>query len=145
MDMLMRTELDLHDESWPIYARVPSLPPAFLGEGSKVHHSAVSRGCDISGEVFNSILSYGVTVGEGAKVEYAVVMPGVQIGAGAEVKYCILGEGVSVGAGAKVGAAPDGSEGWDLAVIGPNAVIAEGAVVTPGTMINTEGEEVQKK
>ena len=145
MDMLMRTDLDLHDSSWPIFARVPSLPPAFLGSSSSVEHSAISRGCDVSGRVFNSILSYGVTVEEGAEVEYAVIMPGVHIGAGAKVSYCILGEGADIGAGAKVGAAPDGSESWDLAVIGPNAVIAAEAVVKPGTMLNTEGEEVQKK
>ncbi|MGM9662640.1 MAG: glucose-1-phosphate adenylyltransferase [Oscillospiraceae bacterium] len=145
MDMLMRTDLNLHDEKWPIYARVPSLPPAFLGAGSKVEHSAVSRGCDVEGTVFNSILSYGVTVEEGATVEYAVVMPGVHIGAGAEVRYCILGESCTVGAGAKVGAAPDGSESWDLAVVGPGAVIADGAEVRPSVMINRKGEEARKK
>ena len=145
MDMLMRTDLDLQDESWPICARVPSLPPAFLADGSSVEHSAISRGCDVSGRVFNSILSYGVTVEAGAEVEYAVIMPNVHIGAGAKVKYCILGEGVTVGEGAAVGAAPDGSESWDLALVGPNAAIAAGAEVRPGTMINTEGEEVQKK
>ena len=145
MDMLMRTDLDLQDESWPICARVPSLPPAFLADGSSVEHSAISRGCDVSGRVFNSILSYGVTVEAGAEVEYAVIMPNVHIGAGAKVKYCILGEGVTVGEGAAVGAAPDDSESWDLALVGPNAAIAAGAEVRPGTMINTEGEEVQKK
>ncbi|MGM9618956.1 MAG: glucose-1-phosphate adenylyltransferase [Oscillospiraceae bacterium] len=145
MDMLMRTELDLHDDKWPIRAKVPSLPPAFLGAAAKVEHSAVSRGCDVDGTVFNSILSYGVTVEEGATVEYAVVMPGVHIGAGAEVRYCILGEGCTVGAGAKIGAAPDGSDEWDLAVVGPGAAIESGAEVRPGVMINRKGEEVRKK
>ena len=147
MDMLMRTELDLLDEKWPIYARVPSMPPAFFGAQADVEHSVVTRGCDISGRVFNSILSQGVTVGEGAKVEYAVLMPGVTVEAGAEARYCILGENSVVAKGARVGAAPTDTDPdeWGLAVLGPNTVLAENEVVPAGHMLNFRHEEVHKK
>lgn len=145
MDMLMRTELDLLDERWPIYARTPSLPPAFLGANASVTHSVVTRGAEVEGRVFNSILSQSVSVGADANVEYAVIMPDVSIGEGADVSYCIIGEGCVIGRGAKVGAAPDGSEEWGLAVLGPGTVIEENAVVRPGEMRNRKGEEVLKK
>ena len=106
MDMLSRGDLDLLDSDWPIYARLPDQPPAFLGKHAIVEHSVVTQGCDVEGRVFNSVLSDSVVVEEGADVSYSVLMPGVTVKRGAVVQYAILGEGVTVGAGAKVGGDP---------------------------------------
>ena len=83
MDMLMRTELDLLDQKWPIYARTPSLPPAFLAASSDVQHSVVTRGCTVEGRVFNSIISQNVTAEKGTEIEYSVLMPDVTVKRGA--------------------------------------------------------------
>ena len=146
MDMLSRGELDLLESSWPIYARLPAAPPAFMGKMAKVEHSVVTQGCDVEGTVFNSVLSDNVVVEEGADVQYSVLMPGVTVKRGAEVKYAILGEGVQIGAGAKVGGAPMDYDPdlWGIAVIGPGGVIAGGETVAPKTMLNRNHEEVSR-
>ena len=70
MDMLSpESGLDLLDESWPIYARSMSAPAAFLGGDAKVNHSAFNRGCELEGTVQNSVLSQGVIVAPGCKLE----------------------------------------------------------------------------
>ena len=64
------------------YAEV--LPPAKFVEGGNSHESMVGAGSIVSGaHVRNSVLSYDVTIREGAYVEGSVIMPGVRIGRGA--------------------------------------------------------------
>ena len=146
MDMLSRGDLDLLDSDWPIYARLPDQPPAFLGKHAIVEHSVVTQGCDVEGRVFNSVLSDSVVVEEGADVSYSVLMPGVTVKRGAVVQYAILGEGVTVGAGAKVGGDPMtcDPEQWGISVVGPAAAIADGETVAPKTMLNRNHEEVER-
>ena len=146
MDMLSRGELDLLESSWPIYSRIPSAPPAFMGKLAKVEHSVMTQGCDVSGSVFNSVLSDNVVVEEGADVQYSVLMPGVTVKRGAVVKYAILGENVQIGAGATVGGDPMDYDPnvWGISVIGPGGVIADGETVAPNTMLNRNHEEVRR-
>ena len=146
MDMLSRGELDLLESSWPIYSRIPSAPPAFMGKDAKVEHSVMTQGCDVSGSVFNSVLSDNVVVEEGADVQYSVLMPGVTVKKGAVVKYAILGENVQIGAGAKVGGDPMDYDPnvWGISVVGPGGAIADEEVVAPNTMLNCCHEEVHR-
>ena len=60
----------------------------------------------------NSVLFHSVTVEEGAKVEYSILMPGTVVKAGASISYAIVAEDAVVEAGAVVGAPPDDSPGW---------------------------------
>ena len=146
MDMLSRSDLDLLDPDWPIYARIPNKPPAFMGRNAQIEHSVVTQGCDVEGQVFNSVLSDSVVVAEGASVRYSVLMPGAVVERGAVVEYAILGEGVRVGAGAKVGSDPVNydPEKWGITVLGPNTAIAPGEVVAPKTMLDSKHEEVSR-
>ncbi len=146
MDMLSRGELDLLESSWPIYSRIPSAPPAFMGKTSKVEHSVMTQGCDVNGSVFNSVLSDNVVVEEGADIQYSVLMPGVTVKRGAVVKYAILGENVQIGAGATVGGDPMDYDPnvWGISVVGPGGVIADGETVAPKTMLNRNHEEVRR-
>jgi glucose-1-phosphate adenylyltransferase len=147
MDMLSPgSGLDLTDESWPIYARSVNAPPIFLGENSKVSHSAINRGGAIYGTVENSVLSPNVTVGEGARVSYSVLLPGTIVEPGAVVEYAILGEGCRVGKGCRVGGTPENTmpSPWGLTVVSPFCSLEDERVVPAGKMLNREGEEVSK-
>lgn len=147
MDMLSpESGLDLLDEGWPIYARSESMPAAFLGQNSKMTHSAFNRGSDIEGTVENSVLSHGVYVAESARVSYSVLMPGVRVGDGAVVEYSILGENSHVAAGCHVGGAPEQSdpENWGLTVLAPGCELERGRRVMPDTMLSRTGEECAK-
>ena len=147
MDMLApESGLDLHDRSWPIYARSVNAAPAFLGPKSTVTHSAFNRGSALEGVVENSVLSPNVDVAEGARVSYSVLLPGAKVAAGAVVEYAILGEDCQIGAGCHVGGKPEEHpEGWGLTVLAPNCVLPDGKNVAPGIMLDCNGEEVSKK
>ncbi len=146
MDMLSRGDLDLLEDSWPIYARLPSQPPAYIGKSSLVEHSVVTQGCEITGTVKNSVLSPGARVEDGAEVHYSVLMPGVTVKRGAVVRYAILGENCQVEAGASVGGNPESSdpEQWGITVLGPGTTIEAGATVAPNSMLNRENKEVSR-
>ena len=146
MDMLSRGDLDLLEDSWPIYARLPSDPPAYIGKSSLVEHSVVTQGCEITGTVKNSVLSHGARVEDGAEVHYSVLMPGVTVKRGAVVRYAILGENCQVEAGAVVGADPESCDpdAWGITVLGPGTAIAAGETVKPKTMLNSEHQEVSR-
>ena len=149
MDMLAPgSGLNLLDKRWPIYSRTPSCPPAFFAATADVGNSAVAKGCDIRGEVKNTVLSYNAVVEEGAQVTYSVVMPGAVVKKGARVEYAILGENSVVGEGAHVGAGPETAQDpdqWGVAVLGPRAEVSAGEAVPAGAMLDkTHGQEAKK-
>ena len=135
MDMLSPTLINLYDANWPIRGRSPIRPPQYIGPAAEVDHSIITEGCEVEGQVTNSVLSNSVSVGAGAVVNYSILMPGAEVGPGAVVQYAIIGENTKVCAGARVGTEPDGSEEWGVATCGPDITIAPGAVVPAGAMI----------
>ena len=141
MDMLSQNRINLYDPAWPISSRSPICPPHVTGEHASIRHSIVTEGCEIDGEVENSVLSSSVKVGRGARVMYSVLMPGVAVEENAVVEYAIIGENTVIKAGAHVGAQPDGTDAWGVATCGPGITIKEGAAIPASAMIYT-GEEV---
>ena len=148
MDMLSPTSgLDLRDETWPIYARSLNAPPTFVGHNARMSHCAINRGSEIQGTAENSVLSPRVVVGEGARVSYSVLLPGTVVEPGAVVEYAILGEGCRIGRDCHVGGTPESvGEGapWGLTVLGPGCQVEPGRQIAPGTMLDSNGEEVSK-
>jgi glucose-1-phosphate adenylyltransferase len=146
MDMLSRESLDLLEDTWPIYARLPAEPPAYLGKNSLVDHSVLTQGCEVEGTAMNSVLSHSVRVEEGAQVHYSVLMPGVTVKKGAVVRYAILGENCVVEENATVGANPESSDpdSWGITVLGPKATISAGEIVRPNTMLDRNHKEVRR-
>ena len=141
MDMLSQNRINLYDPAWPISSRSPICPPHVTGEHASIRHSIVTEGCEIDGEVENSVLSSSVKVGRGARVMYSVLMPGVTVEENAVVEYAIIGENTVIKAGAHIGAQPDGTDAWGVATCGPGITIKEGAAIPASAMIYT-GEEV---
>ena len=148
MDMLSPgSGLNLLDKKWRIYGRTPTCPPTYIGKTGDVGNSAVAKGCDIRGEVKNTVLSYNAAVEEGAVVTYSVLMPGAVVKKGARVEYAILGENSVVGAGAHVGAGPETAadpDQWGVAVLGPRTEVANGETVPAGAMLDkSHGQEAK--
>ena len=131
MDMLSPDLINLYDPDWPISARSPICPPHQTGRHAEIIHSIVE----------NSVLSPSVKIEVGARVLYSVLMPGAVVEAGAVVEFAIIGENAVVHAGAHVGGAPDGTDAWSVATLGPGIEIRPGASVPAGAMIS-ESEEV---
>jgi len=142
MDMLDPRIINLYDPEWPIRARSTVQPPQYIGENAVIDHSVVTEGSEVLGKVENSVLSAGAYVAEGAEISYSILMPGARVEAGAVVRYAIIGENAVISENAVVGSYPDGTEGWGVATIGPNAVIDPGRIIPAKAMIY--GEEASK-
>ncbi|MGM9660574.1 MAG: glucose-1-phosphate adenylyltransferase [Faecousia sp.] len=118
-----------------IYARNSALPSSYIDEKATVVNSFVAEGCEVYGSVKHSVISVGCTIGEGAQVEDAVVMPGVVIEAGAIVRNAILGENSRVCKNAVVGGAFSEGEQKEISVTSKGAVVEANAVLKPGDML----------
>lgn len=65
MDLLkIDNELNLYDSEWKIYSDNQIRPAQHIGEKAKIANSLIVEGCIVNGEVEDSILSQGVTVGK---------------------------------------------------------------------------------
>ncbi|MBS5165122.1 MAG: glucose-1-phosphate adenylyltransferase [Butyricicoccus pullicaecorum] len=130
MDLLSpKSGLNLTDDTWKIYGRNNGAPPHFTSKQAKVTHSLVSEGCEIYGDVSESVLFSDVTIEKGATVEYSILMPGAVVESGATVRYAIVAEGAQICAGASVGAPPseDTAEDWGVAVVAAGVRIGKNA------------------
>ena len=136
MDLLSpNSGLDLEDDDWRIYGRTTAAPPHFTGKHAKIKHSLVSDGCEIEGNVTNSVLFPNVTVDTDATIEYSILMPGAVVDKGAVVQYAIVAEGAHIRAGAKVGNTPDeAGDNWGVAVVGPDVTVGKNAIVAAKEM-----------
>jgi len=132
---LLGTEpvFDLFDHEWPIRARPCLCPPSrylYSGKAIIVEDCLIAAGCAIEGTVRESVLSPGVRIGQGARVDAAILWDGVEIGAGAQVQRAIIEDGVKVPANFTIGLDPETdarrfpvTEGGVVVV--PNNVILE--------------------
>ena len=118
-----------------IYARNSALPSSYIDEDAKIVDSLVAEGCEVYGTVKHSVVSIGCTIGAGALVEDAVVMPGVVIEDGAIVRNCILGEGSKICKNAVVGGQFAEGETREISVTSKGAVIEANAVLKAGDMV----------
>ncbi len=140
MDLLAGSSsgLDMYDDSWPIYARTPIKPPHVTGPDAVISHSMVTGGSQVDGRVENSVLFNSVTVEQDADIQYSILMPGATVKKGAKVYYSIVAENATVEMGATVGAAPDGSENWGIAVVAGGVTVGENATIPPNAMIRED-------
>lgn len=136
MDLLdSNSGINLDDNNWKIYARNTAEPPHYVGNNAQIINSLVTEGCEIDGYIKNSVISSGVKVGKNVVIEDCNIMPNVVIEDGAVIKYTIVGPGARIGKNAQVGGVCDKSS-LKIAVVGPDAVVAENQVVPMGEMID---------
>ncbi len=145
MDLLdPKTQLDLSDPSWRIYARNTGLPPHFLSDTAHVQNSIISEGGNISGCVDFSVIFSGVTIDEGAEIRDSIIMPGVHVKKGAVVQYAIVAEDALIEENAVVGGRPEDTptDQWGVAVIAAGRTVGKGCRVAPKAMVEADiGEE----
>lgn len=128
MDLLQRpSPIDMYDKNWRIYSRNPGMPPHFVADGARVVNCMITEGCEVYGDVENSILFSGVTIEKGAVVSDSVVMPGAVIHKGARVRRAIIAENADIGENCVVG-----EETGLIAVVGHDAKLAADGIVRAG-------------
>ena len=143
MDVLdPNSGINLDDPDWKIYARNMAEPPHYVGEHALIKNSVITEGCEVDGEIVNSIIFRGAHVERGTVIHDSIVMPDSVIKAGAVVEHAIIGWEAVVSEGAKVGKKQNAAEGgeWKIAVVAPESVIRAGSVVAAGEMTGEEGK-----
>ena len=138
MDILHgNSGLNLGDDKWKIYCRNTAEPPHYVSDTATISESLATEGAMIYGTVKNSVLFGSVTIGKGAYVEGAIIMPNAVIEEGADVRYSIVGWNAVVGKNAKVGETqpPSKAGEWKISVIAPNYKVKAGEIVPADKMI----------
>ena len=131
MDLLGEDPIfDVSDKDWKIHSRNPLAPPEHIGSNGSLKNSMVALGCEIDGDVENSILGSNVIVEKGAVIKDAVVLANSVIKSGAKVNYSIIDENVTVGKNAQIGVPK--SETAEIVVLGRDITVADGVCVSNG-------------
>lgn len=135
-------EFNLYEEYWKIYTKADNIQPQYIAEDAKIERSIIGEGCEIYGEVSNSVIGSGVTIAEGAVVKDSIVMKDSTIGAGSVVEKAIIAEDVTIGNNAVIGTgeyAPSKYDAkvyqFDLVTIGEHSVVPDGVKVGRNTAI----------
>jgi glucose-1-phosphate adenylyltransferase len=100
-------ELNIHDETWRIYSINPTNPAQYIGPKAKVTNSLVVAGCIVLGEVSNSVLFQGVTVGKNSKISNSVIMPNTKIADNVIIDKAIIGNNVTIRRNSLIGVSDD--------------------------------------
>ena len=90
MDLL--DDMHLGFEDWHILSRTAGRPPHFISPTGSIKNTLITEGCEVYGNVENSILSVGVIIEEGAVVKDCVIMQNSRICKNSVVNYAILDE-----------------------------------------------------
>lgn len=115
MDLLLnRNELDLNASEWKIYSKNPVRPAQFIGNEARVKNSLITEGCMIYGDIENSVISQGVSVGRNVVIKDSVIMPNVRIEDNVIINKAIVGSDAVIGKGCKVG------DGVNVSVVAAN-------------------------
>ena len=93
-------------------------------------------GCEVFGEVENSVLASDVTISKGAIVKNSIIMSDVKIDEGAIVEYSIVDEGTSIGKNAVIGEDKANKKG--ITVLSRMINIGEGAKIEGGSIIDKD-------
>ena len=109
MDLISGNDtLNLYDENWKVYTKQESYPPQYISQEAKITNSLIDEGCEIYGEVENSIIFSGVKIGKGSKVIDSVIMKNTIVEDNVKINKSILAnrviikEGVSIGKEGKI-------------------------------------------
>ena len=133
MDLLGdKPKFDVFDTSWKIQSRSPLAPPHFVGEGAKTADSIIMSGCEIFGDVENSVLASNVIVKKGAKVRNSILMSGVVVEENSVIDYSIVDENTAIGKNCKIG------DENKITVLARGIHVSDDATVKGGNIVDSD-------
>lgn len=153
MDLLKpEPPLNLDEPEWPILTLGTQRVPARIAASARIANCLIAPGCQIRGEVINSVLGPGVVVEAGAVVRNSIIFHDTIVGADAQVAYSILDSFVEVAAAARIGedleqGSQDSSD-LDITLVGQRAHIPAGVTIPAGARVKpgtTDGSIVENQ
>ena len=136
-------EFNLYEEYWKIYTKSEIQPPDYIAADSVVERSIIGEGSEVYGEIYNSVIGCGVTIGKGTVIRDSIIMNQTQIGEGCEINKAIIAENVVVGNQVKLGVGEEAENdtaphiyNHGLVTIGEKSVIPDGISVGKNSVIS---------
>ena len=96
-------EFNLYEEFWKIYTKSDAVPPQYVSAESKIEKSLITGGAEIYGDVYNSVIGAGVTIGKGTVVRDSIIMKNTTIGESCTIDKAIIAEEVEISDGVVMG------------------------------------------
>ena len=129
-------------QNWKIYTRSEILPPQYIADSTLVERSIIGEGSEIYGEVYNSVIGCGVTIGKGSVVRDSIIMNNTVIKEGCELNKAIVAENVTIGNQVKLGIGDEAENETDphiynsgIVTIGEKSVLPDGIIVGKNSCI----------
>ena len=136
-------EFNIYEEFWKIYTKSDAIPPQYISAESKIERSIISGGSEIYGDVFNSVIGSGVTIGKGTVVRDSIIMKNTRIGENCTVDKAIIAEEAEISDGVVLGVGADIPNkvqpkiySFGLVTIGENSYIPPNVKVGKNTAIS---------
>lgn len=135
-------EFNLYEEYWKIYTRSEIQPPQYLSPDSVVERSIIGEGSDIYGEIYNSVIGCGVTIGKGTVIRDSIIMNQAQIGDHCELNKAIVAEDARIGNNVRLGVGEEAENdtaphiyNHGLVTVGEKSVIPDGVSVGKNSVV----------
>ena len=143
-------EFNLYEEYWKIYTKSDIIEPQYLSADSVVEKSIIGEGSEILGEVHNSVIGPGVTIGKGTIVRDSIIMKDTQVGENTTIDKSIVAENCSIGSNVVLGVGEEAPNklnasiySFGLVTIGEDSAVPDGVSIGKNTAISgvTEKED----
>ena len=130
-------------EFWKIYTKSDAVPPQYISAESKIERSIISGGSEIYGDVFNSVIGSGVTIGKGTMVRDSIIMKNTRIGGNCTIDKSIIAEEAEISDGVVLGIGEDIPNkvqpkiySFGLVTVGENSYIPPNVQIGKNTAIS---------
>lgn len=135
---------NLYEEFWKIYTRNEWLRPQYIAKNAVIDKAIMGDGCEVYGEVHNSVIGSDVVIEEGAVVRDSIIMNSTRIGKNTVLDKTIVAEDSVIGDNCVLGAGEEGVVNklkpnvyaFDLVTVGDNTVIPDGVTIGKNTAIS---------
>ena len=135
---------NLYEEFWKIYTRNEWLRPQYIAKNAVIDKAIMGDGCEVYGEVHNSVIGSDVVIEEGAIVRDSIIMNSTRIGKNTVLDKTIVAEDSVIGDNCVLGAGEEGIVNklkpnvyaFDLVTLGDNTVIPDGVTIGKNTAIS---------
>ncbi|MCR5468460.1 MAG: glucose-1-phosphate adenylyltransferase subunit GlgD [Lachnospiraceae bacterium] len=112
MDLLdFRTASNLFHKDWPIVTKTTDSSPTQYFEGAKIKSCFVANGCDIEGEIENSIIGRGCTIKAGCVIKNSIILSGTYVSEDTVIENQVIDKGVQIKVKKNI-SSPDGHPGY---------------------------------
>ena len=136
-------EFNLYEEFWKIYTKSDAVPPQYVSAESKIEKSLITGGAEIYGDVYNSVIGAGVTIGKGTVVRDSIIMKNTTIGENCTIDKAIIAEEVEISDGVVMGIGEEVPNkvqpkiySFGLVTIGENSYIPPNVKIGKNTAIS---------